>query len=466
MVNSIRKFPLILFFLLALPVCIFARKSNSAKQAVVTEDSNEFNSTDEESKETNEVEKTEHDQVIEESWQTLEWEAGDSEFVLYYTVVIEKYNAKKQLFEWALTIRAKNTDTSVEIRPRQSPGLYRYKIVAYNLIGAPSMESEWMEFSIFHALSPRITNISSSATGSSTIYLNQYNDGVFTVEGKNLFAPTADAVLNDSEDSSDSKDSSDETAVTSQTSYVLTNCSTGEQLIPEILESNKSGRKIKMRFDVNALKIGDYILTATDASGLKTDSGKNLIVVKKSEGCSFDFSLGYAASFALYGGTYPEYSESKIYPYNAYAKMNLIFLKRKGGHFGVGLNAHANHVKFENSAYTIRGNTIDAYLNAIYQFPLYFSSKNEKKRGKLAAALEIYGGVGVLLFNDFYFTFKNNAKSYEFNSFGISVQGGADIQLFLGRKFFLEFGADYINAFMPDSAFGEVIPRVGMGWHL
>lgn len=465
MVNSIRKSPLILFFLLALPVCIFARKSNSAKQAAVTEDSTEFlnNSTDEDSKETDELEKTEYDQGIEESWQTLEWEASDSEFVLYYIVVIEKYNSKKQKFEEALTIRAKNTDTSVEIRPRQSPGLYRYKIVTYNLIGAPGTESEWMEFSILHALSPRITNISSSVTGSSTIYLNRYNDGVFTVEGKNLFAPTADTALDDFDDSSSPKD---ETSVTSKTSYVLTNCSTGEQLIPEIVESNKSGRKIKMRFDVSALKTGDYILTATDASGLKTDSGKNLIVVKESEKCSFDFSLGYAASFALYGGTYPEYAESKIYPYSAYTRMNLIFLKRKGGHLGVGLNAHANHVKFENSAYTIKGNTIDAYLNAIYQFPLYFSSKNEKKRGKLAAALEIYGGVGVLLFNDFYFTFKNNAKSYEFKSLGISVQGGADIQLFLGRKFFLEFGADYINAFMPDSAFGEVIPRVGMGWHL
>ena len=490
MVNRAVFFQLVLFFLFVLPVCIFARKPNSEKQTIGAEDASE-------SKALQGIEgvydtegggdDTEDEENIEETWQTLEWEASDSEFVLFYTVIIEKYNVKKQSFEKALEIRAENTDTSVEIRPRQSPGRYRYKIVAYNLIGATSTESEWMEFSIFPALLPRITNITSSATGSSTVYRKGYNDGVFTVEGRNLFAPisstgapaSAESDAEDTDDSDNSsnsteteapeergEDSTEEIDATSHTTYTLVSLSTGEVIVPEIISVNKSGRKVKMRLDVSALEVGDYMLTAMDASGLKTTGEKNLITVKESEGMSFDVSLGYSLPFPLYGGTYPEYMESKIYPYNAYAKLALIFLKRKTGHFGVGLNAHANHIKYENSAYTIKGNTIDTYLNAIYKMPIHFSSKNKKKRERHIATLEIHGGVGVLLFNDFQFTFANNKKSLAFNSFGISVQCGADIQFFLGRNFFLEMGLDYINAFMPDSAFGEVIPQAGIGWHL
>lgn len=242
MVSSIRRLSIIFIFLLVLPVCIFARKSNSAKQSVVAEDKNK--SVDNEKGEPSEailefgeIEEESEEEAIEESWQTLEWESSDSEFVLYYNIIIEKYNAKKQEFEPCLELRAENTDTSVEIRPRQSPGKYRYKIVTFNLIGAPSTESEWLEFSIFPALSPRITNISSAVTGSSTIYLKGYNDGIFTVEGRNLFAPNGNDgsdLSNDSDDSrasADSDGSTENASVTSQTSYALINRQTGAQLI-------------------------------------------------------------------------------------------------------------------------------------------------------------------------------------------------------------------------------------------
>ncbi|WP_296706355.1 hypothetical protein, partial [Treponema sp. UBA7570] len=57
-----------------------------------------------------------------------------------------------------------------------------------NLVDVPEVESSWFEFKIYKAYQPEILDIKSAANRSATLFLEEINDGVFNISGKNLFA--------------------------------------------------------------------------------------------------------------------------------------------------------------------------------------------------------------------------------------------------------------------------------------
>ena len=71
----------------------------------------------------------------EVQWQTLEWEDEGSAYVLHYDIEIEKYNAKKNVYEPMLSLKTEDNSTSVKIQPQLSSGKYRYRIISYDLLG-------------------------------------------------------------------------------------------------------------------------------------------------------------------------------------------------------------------------------------------------------------------------------------------------------------------------------------------
>ena len=93
------------------------------------------------------------------AWQYLEWEEDYPEYVQKYEIVIEE--KKNDSSEWTEINRVFTEDNStrVQIQPLLGPGLYRYKVITYDLIGIPEIESDWFEFNIYRAYIPQVRSV-------------------------------------------------------------------------------------------------------------------------------------------------------------------------------------------------------------------------------------------------------------------------------------------------------------------
>ena len=110
---------------------------------------------------------------VEDKWQQLEWEEENPEFVQYYEVIIQKYDEESVAYSEIIRLKTEDNSSHIRIQPLLPPGYYRFKVITYDLIGLPSVESEWKTFSIYKAYRPQINDISSKVNGSSTLYLEE-----------------------------------------------------------------------------------------------------------------------------------------------------------------------------------------------------------------------------------------------------------------------------------------------------
>lgn len=199
-----------------------------------------------------EAEESPVEKTGEKVWQILEWEEEEPLFVLKYEVVIEELNGKTKVFSEINRLQTEDNTPSIQVQPFLQPGYYRYKVITYNLIGIPEVESDWYEFTIFQAFQPVVSNISVDINKSSTIYLDELNDGNFTVNGRNMFLGP--------EDDFD----------TSFTTYALERADGKKRIVPEITEHSDNNRHMQIHYEMKDLDVGKYNFVATDASGLRS----------------------------------------------------------------------------------------------------------------------------------------------------------------------------------------------------
>lgn len=376
----------------------------------------------------------------ENNWQTFEWQEENSDAVWKYEIVVEKFDRKKKTSAEIFRAFTEGNETSFRISPPLSAGSYRIKIVTYNLFEIPESESDWTDFEIQEAFQPEIKNVSAEVTHSSTIFLDEYNDGIFYISGKNLFAPKE----NDGE--------------ISFTEYALENAKKNQKIVPEILHHDNAGKNLTLKFSMSDLDVGTYHFTATDASGLTTEkSGENQLTIKYRKWLDVNVSAGYAIPIIAFDETIKNYLGKSVWPLSAAGKISVIPYKRKFGYLGVGISATYTRMSAEASWYTVDGNLVTAHLNAIYQFPLKF--KNRKKM-----MLEVHGGLGGTLFNNFTFHFNHGIESETLNSLNPGFDAGAAVQFFITRRIFAEADADFIFSKEADMMMGMVVPSVQIGF--
>ena len=326
--------------------------------------------------------------------------------------------------------------------------MYRFKVITYDLIGLPSVESEWKTFSIYKAYKPQVNDISSKVNGSSTLYLEEVNDGIFSVSGRNLF-----------ETSKNEKN-------IQFTKYFVVNQNDKKQniLVPEILNVEKNNRKIEFQMNMKDLDVGVYDFFAEDASGLKSESKNNSnFTVKFRKRMDLDLSAGYLLPVILFDDTINHYMGSNIWPLSGTVKMSFMPFKRSFGYFGVGLAGTYSRLFADFPRYKIDGNLITAHLNFVYQLPIRFRIKNSDQR-RHAFSLELHGGVGATFFNDMQFHFPHNIDSEKLNSINLSFDVGGAVQVYITSRLYAEVGVDFVMAFMSDMQFGVLHPSVCIGW--
>ena len=445
----IRKRLLCVLFIAAL-VSSFAtakskkKKNNGFNASVnVTEDSGDSENSENKS----DIE-TDGD-TPEAGWQYLEWEEDYPEYVQKYEVVIEE--KKDENTEWQEINRlfTEDNSTRVHIQPLLVPGLYRYKVITYDLIGIPEIESDWFEFNIYRAYIPQIRSVEASVTHSSTIYLDEINDGIFTINGRNLFElqklPTD----------------------LSFTNYTVINArrNTIAPMTPNILEFSDNNRRLKVRFNLDELDTGNYYFTAIDASGLVSEQNKDsMFTIKFRKAVDFDVSAGYTCPIIVFGDRMKEYLNTMVLPLSANAKISLMLFKRRFGYLGLGIDASYTRLLTTTDGYRIDGNYICGNALFIYQLPIRIKSKKDNTKLRHIATLELHGGGGLAMFNNTKFHFPRNISSVPLNSLDFCVLAGASAHVYFTNRLYAEVGADFVMPFMDAVTFAYVKPIAAVGW--
>lgn len=374
---------------------------------------------------------------IIEGWQVLNYFVEDSKDILYCEVVIQSYSEKGE-WENVRLIKAPATSSSVKISPLLEPGHYRYKVNSYDYIDRLYEGEQWYLFNIIKAQKPIINQITSNATHTATIYLEEENDGIFTVEGHNLFSAPKDK------------------SSIEWTQYML--YLPKAKLVPLILEEDEKARHIKLQFDMKDIGLGHYKLVAKDASGLTSDDNeKSYITVKYKKWYDLDISLGYSISYIQQDSTFLDYTQAKFWPTGIYARACFLPIKKRWGYLGAGLKVNYCMTQSSTQNYDTKAQLFDIIMSLVYQ-------KTFRKAKKQIATIELHAGGGVTGIKDLNFTFPNDYVSENLSSLNESVQGGIALQFYITKRIFLEATGDYTYSFLQDMKLGYITVALGIGY--
>lgn len=389
------------------------------------------------------------DENPDAAWQYLEWIEDFPEYVMKYEVVIEEKKNEKSDWTEINRLYTEDNTTRVQIQPLLTPGLYRYKVITYDLIGIPEIESDWYEFNIYRAYIPQVRSVEASVSHSSTIYLDEINDGLFTVTGRNLF------------------DLQEGPTDTSFTHYEVYNArrKNAEPIIPKILEFSDNNRRLRVQFNMEELDTGTYYFTATDASGLRSENDKDSsFTVKFRKAVDFDIAAGYACPVIIFGDKMKEYLNTTVLPLSANAKISLMPFKRRFGYLGLGIDATYSRLLTKTEGYDLDGNYICGNALFIYQLPVRIKSKTDNTKLRHIATLELHGGAGVSMFQNTVFHFSHNINSEPLNSLDFCALAGASAQVYFTNRLYVEVGADFVMPFIENLPMGYVKPVAAVGW--
>lgn len=380
----------------------------------------------------------------EESWQILSWEEKNPGAVLKYEVVVESASAHEELRR----METKRSETSIHVFPLLPPGRYRYKVVTYDLVGSPAAESDWTNITIYAAHQPEVSSIKTTLNNSSTIYLEEVNDGKFAVKGRNLFPP---------------KEGKDDLEYTE---YALVpKKSKGRTYKPKILSQDPSNRKMEIQFNIDTLDPGVYHFKATDASGLYTpNNGDNEVVVRYTKPMDLDLSIGYSCPMIMYDDTFKKYMGSNIWPLSGNAKLVFIPIKLSWGYLGVGLLGTYTRMNFEGDYFDIDGNLMTANGLLVYQKPIKVASRDDPTKKRLLGTVEVHAGGGAAYFYKYQYHYENGSDLDPLYSLDACAVVGASFQYYLTSRIFVEAQADFITSFISDMTYGMVVPSINIGY--
>jgi len=382
--------------------------------------------------------------TAEDEWQDLSWIELNPDSVLEYGVVLQERDPVKDEYVEINSYTVKGGTTQVQARTKDGsllkPGNYRYKVITYNLIGAPAAESEWYEFTVYQAYQPTVADAKTSISLTSTVYLDEANDGIFTITGKNLFANAEDA--ND----------------TSFTNYALVNVrlkKAASNLVPQIIAHDDANKKLTVQFDMDALDVGVYHFVATDASGLKSEDTKdNLVTVKFRKWLDIDVCAGYVIPVALYDDIFKTYLNTSVFPLSGAARVTVMPFKHRYGYLGAALSASYTRIYSPFDSYYIDGNMMIAHADFVYQLPVI----------KSRLTVEAHAGVGVTALSNLSFHFQHDINSDPLSSVNLSINAGGAAQLYVVKRLYVDVCVDYVQAFMTNMALGMIVPSASIGW--
>ncbi len=299
-----------------------------------------------------------------------------------------------------------------------SAGIFRYRLIVYNVLNRAEPASDWFEFRVFQAQQPTVIDLLPDE-----ILLNRETDGIIQVVASNVV----------------------------ETAEFFLQSNTGQLLQGAILKMD--GDTFILDFDEEQLIKGTYTLIVSNPSGLE-DKTMQLLVIKDKL-IDLSISGGYTASAVIPGGTiFPNLSTTFI-PLGFHANMNVLPLHMSfdGLSFGVSFRSLTLQQAEEN--YAIRGLFFPLSVYASYAYPII--------EDRIFFTTQVGAGVN-FLYNLYQFE-GNIAKSEPLNAIAILSTAGIGIQFFATDNIFFNLNFDYnCSFFLEDTFLQMMLPSVSMGF--
>lgn len=379
--------------------------------------------------------------------QKFSWKGNKN--VFRYEFILEQQN-EEGTFEQINFIDTKETEVSLPLLA----GKYRYYLNIYNFLNALDYSTDYINFEIIRTYHPLITSVSPS-----TIYLEEPQTGIFTVEGLELRPDT-----------------------------IFTVESNFYEIPAKIISTSSDYTKSKIQIDPSLLDTGNYYIRAVNKGDLFDTSGTIKITYKKP--MDLDVAIGYSPVIFLdidktkeatsgsfdANDTLIEFFSDKregiFWPLGLDARVTFIPYKASGFFMGTALGINVfrmNYTKndeFGNELYTITAPAYAAHLDFVAQFIL-------KKNMPWKIVLDTHAGVGAFGFGGLKFDFPNFTTDPLFSA-DICFNAGFALQFYRFNRFYIEGGCDFIGSitYSQDKSSQEknnmplyyLQPRICVGW--
>jgi len=283
------------------------------------------------------------------------------------------------------------------------PGIYRYRVTAYDFLDRPGIPSEWAQFRILLALDPDVQDFSPRA-----LHLDGDAPWVLTLTGRNI-SPEAEVYL--------------ESPVTSRV------------IVPRKYTVDDSLSSAQLFFDLQQLIPGNYEVYVKNPGGLDTRTGTVEIGLNKKP--DIYIGLAYTPLLPVYGKV-EQFDTSMISPLGATVRVGVFPIKKTYGYFGVELSAGWNYLVSGAGESKASLHVAGAELNVLFQkwLPNRIMALNFRAGGGVTIA------TGMLL---------------------PRAEVGASFLWLIHKPFFLEAGIDGVHWFVSNGYYSQGYLRPWLG---
>lgn len=368
--------------------------------------------------------------------QNFSWD--DVEYISKYSFIIEMFDEKtNEYLQFNEPIDTIENKVSL-ILPY---GKYRYKIEVYNILELFEYETEWYYTEIIQTYQPELRDVTPRV-----IYLDEEQDGLFTLSGSQLRPDTIFELINAR--------------------------SFGNQKIQaSLIEEDDRFRRVRIKIDPTLFDSGTYKFKVTNNGGLNDTFSTIKIQYKKV--VDFNVSVGFSPVFILFDDLLSSYlNNNKFFPFFGNIRLTFIPIKKRVGYFGVSLFASygtigtslipsSDNSFFAQNNYKITSGFLNSHLDFTYQKFLY----------KRKLVLDLHIGVGIMGFMNMKFKFTHDYESTPYNALNLTANGGLSLQYYILKRLYLECGCDFTYTFTQifnksKLNLGFIQPTLQVGWQL
>jgi outer membrane protein OmpA-like peptidoglycan-associated protein len=346
--------------------------------------------------------------------QILRWSRTNAYF---FVVEIEVQNEKG---EWVSRHKERTEETSVEII--LVPGMYRWRVLSYNVLERVAASSEWEGLRIYPALDPVITGFDPPAY----FMDSRLDEFTLTVRGRNF---TGEAKVHLAAKSGRSRP------------WEPVSIERGEDSVTAVFPVYR-----------DELALGEYEIVITNPGGLVTSAEGFKVTFERP--VDFTVSLAFTPALPLSGSLFKEY-DRPFYPLGFSGRFGVIPFKRLWGSIGGELAARFVDLATEDDRFTLNGQMLLFSANAVYQrwFRDYTMNVNFRLGAGFAPVLNMR------------FDHNDGTKSEQFTPGHFTLSLGGSWQWFLWRDLFVETGLDYTQFLTgPGAPAGVLSFTIGAGW--
>ena len=334
---------------------------------------------------------------------------------MHFEFELEK---KEKNGKWVIVDKKKLKQNSLDVS--LPAGKYRYRVKVINLLGQVDAVSADRYFDILVAYQPETSSVSPAA-----IYFDEEYSDIVNITGKHFREETTFALQKEG----------------------------GAPIFGKIVEINPDGTKAKISFNMLRINPGQYEFVVTDPSGLK--DSKQKMIFKFQKPLDIFLSGGYAFNGFAGNKVFKEYFGKDFAALSGVLRFSLVPIKRSYGNFGFNLTGSGMYLRKKDPDYTLSAGLLLAGIQAVYMKPII--------RHRLNFDAHLGFGTAFMVNTQFVFG-DSNFKSDRAWYWGLTMNLGTALQVYVYKKLYIEVNLDHIIPFRKSFPKYIVQPSLSVGW--